>query len=1243
MKSHHRRWSVPVIAGASVLALTSPITAQAATPSGTPAPPPASTSSPTADQVPAGDHTVTLITGDVVTTRQAPRAGGKFGGTVTVRGADGLPARTRIMTSGDDLYVYPESALPFLAQGTLDRQLFNITDLIADGYDDAHRDRLPLIVSYTQAGAARRASAVPEGASRVRNLDSIQGAALTADRSRADDFWKSVAGATAKDGARERDAKPSFGAGISHIWLDGRIHADLADSTAQIGAPQVWQGGDTGQGVDVAVLDSGVDAGHPDLADRIATSRSFVPDETTDDYAGHGTHVASIIAGTGAASDGKEKGVAPGARLRIGKVLDRYGSGQISYALAGMEWAAVDQHAKIINMSLGTGMVSDGTDPMSQAVDRLSAQTGALFVIAAGNEGAPGSIGAPGAAASALTVGAVDAGDSLASFSSKGPRIDGALKPEITAPGVDILAANSRLGGNGQDAYRTMSGTSMATPHVAGAAALLAAAHPELTGGQLKDLLASSSRRAPTYDAFEAGSGRLDAAAAAQAGVFASATAYAAQYKGGALQRPVTYTNVTDAPVALTLSVDAPHAPSGMFRPSASRVVVPAHGTAGVTVTIDGSSGTAKNHYSGQLLATNAAGRTVAHTAVSLGFATMHKMTLTFKDSDGNPTSGEVQMLRAGDMESFMIGVGPSGTREVFLPDDVYSALSFQEIQGVHGPLSRGLALLGDPEVLLDRDTTVTFDASKAKRIDMSTPQQSAVTFQKLGYNRVMNGVRSGLSAESLYYDSIWAQPTTHKVTHGDFQLTTRWRGEKPALAVSTGKSEFTDILRQQDVTPLAKGTYKLPLVFAGQGSSADFASIDARGKAVVVRHGDEVGDSDQAANAMAAGAKLMLVVENGYGRPMRSYAPMGQGRVALDVGLLGAEEGEKLIRQVRDGGAGITVDSEPASPYVYDLAHVWHNEIPSKMAVKGDSGNLARIDVTFASPKPDGDGSEFRFEWLDGVDWSSGNNMPEPANGKRTDWVSTTGVRWHQEAFVDYLGFEEGAKTAYRAGSRQSEEWFKPIQRPFLNDTFFHNLPPSRNGNLLYVDIPAWGSRNHVGWNQDPAVTQQQTLYQGATQLGQGNFTNVWGDAPSRGKLPYKLVVTGERDVTYTPYSSRTRTEWDFTSAEPTDGVTVVLPLVQLDYRIATDAAGRAGRHDTLSVTAAHLPGASLAGKVGAVEVELSYDDGRTWRKATCGSDGRLRLDAPGKASFVSLRAGAKDSAGNAVKQTVIRAFGLR
>jgi hypothetical protein len=236
---------------------------------------------------------------------------------------------------------------------------------------------------------------------------------------------------------------------------------------------------------------------------------------------------------------------------------------------------------------------------------------------------------------------------------------------------------------------------------------------------------------------------------------------------------------------------------------------------------------------------------------------------------------------------------------------------------------------------------------------------------------------------------------------------------------------------------------------------------------------------------------------------------------------------------------------------------------------------------------------------------------------------------------------FEAGPTTSYRPGSRQAEEWFKPVERPFLNAGY---ALPSRTGSRLNIDVPGWGSRNHVGMNQDDSGTsQQQTLYQGTTKLGQGNLTSVSGEAPGAGSLPYRMVLTGQRKATFTPYSSSTRTEWDFTSKATADGASAVLPLVQLDIEIGTDAAGRAGRHDTLSVTAAHLPGAAGAGKIGTVGLELSYDDGKTWHTATRDSHGNFRLDAPGKASYVSLRASAHDSAGNSVRQTVMRAFGVR
>ncbi|MBM0279409.1 S8 family serine peptidase, partial [Micromonospora tarensis] len=550
---------------------------------------------------PPGTHSVTLITGDTVTTRQTAN-----GGTLDVRRPDGTPAPVRVVEAGDDLYVYPQAVLPYVAAKTLDKRLFNVTRLIADGYTDAQVDHLPLIVSYADATAGLRAGGAPAGATRTRTLSSISGAALREDRDRADEFWAAITAASTARATAATGDRGRFSGGIAKIWLDGRVRADLADSTAQIGAPEVWATGDTGTGVRVAVLDTGIDANHPDLTGRISESAVFVPGEEITDRVGHGTHVASTIAGTGAASGGREKGVAPNATLAVGKVLSDDGHGLDSWILAGMEWAVRDADASIVNLSLGSDQASDGTDPLSQAVNTLSAETGALFVISAGNAGVPGSVSAPGAADAALTVGAVDGNDQLAPFSSQGPRIsDEAIKPELTAPGVGVLAARSQYA-PGEGSYQTMDGTSMAAPHVAGAAALLAAKHPDWTGQQLKDALVSTTKATPAYDAYQAGTGRVDIAAAVRAPLLATGTVSTSvrheTVKAGGGTAPVTYTNTTGQPLTVGLSVHAPGAPAGLFRLSAAQLTVPAHGTATVTLTTDTSRATAGARYTGQVV-----------------------------------------------------------------------------------------------------------------------------------------------------------------------------------------------------------------------------------------------------------------------------------------------------------------------------------------------------------------------------------------------------------------------------------------------------------------------------------------------------------------------------------------------------------------------------------------------------------------------------------------------------------------
>lgn len=311
------------------------------------------------------------------------------------------------------------------------------------------------------------------------------------------------------------DANPGKGASAR---LDVATHA--------MGLDELWDVGITGKGVTIAVIDTGI-AQHPDVRDRIIAFKDYVNGETTpyDDH-GHGTHVSSICAGDGQASQGRYKGCAPDANLVGVKVLDKNGTGSNSKIIQAIQWILENKDAYgigVINMSLGgTARQSYKDDPVAQAVEAAAA-AGVVPCVAAGNNGPTGkTINSPAHALDAFTVGALDdrgtidrSDDTLASFSGRGPTpFDGLTKPDFVAPGVNITAADSRSNG-----YRTMSGTSMATPMVAGSVALLRQARPDLTPAQIKEaLMETATPLANIQDPDQQGSGSIapaDALAAA--------------------------------------------------------------------------------------------------------------------------------------------------------------------------------------------------------------------------------------------------------------------------------------------------------------------------------------------------------------------------------------------------------------------------------------------------------------------------------------------------------------------------------------------------------------------------------------------------------------------------------------------------------------------------------------------------------------------------------------------------------
>ena len=318
---------------------------------------------------------------------------------------------------------------------------------------------------------------------------------------------------------------------VKRIALDRLTLGFTERTSATVGADAVRQQlGYDGAGIGVAVIDSGVTAWHDDLADPAAPTTQrvdqfvdFVAGQTQpyDDY-GHGTHVAGIIAGNGADSNGARSGIAPKARLVVLKVLDQGGRGRISDVIAAIDYAVAHKsefNIRVLNLSIGAGVYeSYNTDLLTQAA-RRAVEEGLVVVAAAGNHGRNddgveqhGAISAPGNAPWVITVGASShmgtisrADDTIAAFSSRGPTAyDHAAKPDLVAPGVGIYSLSSP-GSTMYDRweeyllpgaetapympYLSLSGTSQAAPVVAGTVALMLQANPSLTPSAVKAIL----------------------------------------------------------------------------------------------------------------------------------------------------------------------------------------------------------------------------------------------------------------------------------------------------------------------------------------------------------------------------------------------------------------------------------------------------------------------------------------------------------------------------------------------------------------------------------------------------------------------------------------------------------------------------------------------------------------------------------------------------------------------------------
>jgi len=261
-------------------------------------------------------------------------------------------------------------------------------------------------------------------------------------------------------------AKDSFSDTGQFTWGLQAVGADLSSYT--------------GKGINLAVLDTGFDANHPDFAGRNVTTKSLVDGEDAADSHGHGTHCIGTSCGPRTPEQGPGYGVASEANIFAGKVLGADGSGSDSNILAGINWA-LENKCQVISMSLGADVKT--VHPPYVTAGRRALELGSLIVAAAGNNaqrsaGNPGFVGAPANSPYIMAVAAVDSKLAVADFSAQAISTEGG-EVDIAGPGVDVYSSWP-----GSQRYNTISGTSMATPHVAGLAALLA----ESTGLRAQEL-----------------------------------------------------------------------------------------------------------------------------------------------------------------------------------------------------------------------------------------------------------------------------------------------------------------------------------------------------------------------------------------------------------------------------------------------------------------------------------------------------------------------------------------------------------------------------------------------------------------------------------------------------------------------------------------------------------------------------------------------------------------------------------
>lgn len=607
----------------------------------------------------------------------------------------------------------------------------------------------------------------------------------------------------------------------------------------------------------------------------------------------------------------------------------------------------------------------------------------------------------------------------------------------------------------------------------------------------------------------------------------------------------------------------------------------------------------------------------------------------------------------------------------VLVPPGTYSLMALVATMPADKPSTpreftiQNLSLVGDPEVEVTRDRTVTFDARRARRIEVRTPGHDTRVNNdgalELGYTRTAENGKSmhvWQNPGSPLDQAFYLEPTK-QVRHGELETSARLRLEAPSIRLEAprvrelhpyyyDKDWFSD---RSTRFPMYDGRDRLRVVDAGHASPDDLRGLDLRGALALVERSDEVPVPEQANNAAAKGAALVVIYNDSPG----DNGDPGTPGVLLDVPTLRLSRAEGLALLGLRRQDRVTVTGRPATPYVYDLMLKEHGRVrqqPTYTARRGPHGNLAeQVHTFYGQPEREDTFAEAAYPWWPGetsalsttfpvrggpqvrheyrfadpdIRWSFSSDLPEPRYGNR----------FPREP-VQNLLFDDAGPRTLTAGERTPYAFGAAPLTGSINP----RVPLERSGDRMrlylapFVDGDGHGSKaqtDESGMSVHTVVTADGEVLADTTGRPEGVVVLPGGDA----RIGIDLTV--DNPQSWASLSTHTESHWTFPSVAVPEGEVARQPALVADYDVDVDLDNRS-RSRWFGLTLSHHDGSRAPIRT---TVEVSYDDGATWHPATVRGD---RVQLPKGHGYVSLRVHAADDAGSTLEQTVVRAWLVR